>query len=134
MTDQMDVDSKIHTSLGLPMSSSSEKLLKELDLNALKDYMELKCKQGLWLPRLDIDDSQNLIDAVVYSLMKELETTKMKNSFISRLEAMIVVDRLDEDELVKWKAMVRDGVEKEDWTALIVHRTYIWIIQRVDDV
>ena len=126
MTDQMDVDSNIHTTSGLPMSSSSEKLLKELDLNALKQHMKNECELGYWEHRPDrLQGSKWLIHGVVYNLMMELEATNMKNSFISRLDAMIVVDRLDEDELVKWNAMVRDGVEKEDWTALIVHRTYI---------
>jgi hypothetical protein len=61
-----------------------------------------------------------LISDVLIHLVRELDKSNMKDSF-NRF------NRLDDDGLTEWKAGVRDGVEKNDWTALIVHRAYIWI-------
>ena len=128
--DQMDVDSDIHTTSSLPLSSSFEaKLLKELDLIALNDCMKTTCEDEVWQYHINLGtgSTRAIIRDVLEKLLKEL-AANMRISFVSPLEAKTIANSLDDDELKQWKAMVRDGVEKDDWSALIVHRTYIWII------
>ncbi len=141
MTDKMDVDITPSSSGGISASSSSsEKLdLSELDLNAFNDHMKTLCERRFWLNCIELADGdadgwQGLIADVLTNLMEALEGTNMKDRFINREDARAFVLRLDDDGLKRWKAGVRDGVEKNDWTALIVHRTYIWITRRLDHV
>jgi hypothetical protein len=138
MTDQMEVDSDILTSSssgGISASSSLD--ITELDLGGLNNRMETFCKGGLWRTRIEIagdDAGSMLISDVLTRLVHELGATNMKSSFISSSDAYAMVGRLDDDKLKEWKAGVQDGVERNDWTALIVHRMYIWITRQLDHV
>ena len=76
-----------------------------------------------------------LISTVLVILTAELAASKMKDTFIASLThsgAKVILNGLDDKGLEELKAGVRDGVEKNDWSALIVHRTYIWIIGWLD--
>ena len=143
MTDQMDVDIPTSSSSGgiSASSSSSEKLdITELDLETLNNRMKTFCEDELWRTRINmaIGDASSrwrtLISNVLSRLMRELEATNMKDSFINSSDANAIVERLDDDGLQGWKAGVRDGVEKNDWTTLIWNRTHICITRRLDHV
>ena len=64
-------------------------------------------------------------------LAEELAASKMKDTFIASLTHSgidVIVNGSDNKGLEELKAGVRDGVEKNDWSALIAYRAYIWII------
>jgi hypothetical protein len=142
MTDKMEVDNvevvpASSSGTVSASSSSSEKLdLTELGLDELNDKMERRCR-FYHIEQAEADPSlwQLLISSVLVILAEELATSKMKDSFIASLShsgADDIVNGLDNKGLEELKAGVRDGMENNDWSALIAHRTYIWIIGWLD--
>jgi hypothetical protein len=142
MTDKMEVDNMEvvpASSSGTvsASSSSSEKLdLTELGLDELNGKMKHGCR-GFSIEMAEADTSlwPWLISNVLVILAEELAASKMKDTFIASLThsgADVIVNGLDDKGLEELKAGVRDGVEKNDWSALIAHRTYIWIIGCLD--
>jgi len=129
MTDKMDVDLE-----SISPSSSFEKLdTAKLDLDALNESMKKQCNNQAWdlrIERTEHDASlwRSLISGVVMSLTIALATTDAKSSVIAEptsTGAEAIVDSFNEKELGEWKIGVQRGVETNDWTGLITHRTYI---------
>jgi hypothetical protein len=68
-----------------------------------------------------------VLDVLAY-LAEQFEATDMKDTVIARpnpKRAADIVNGFNEDELEQWKAGVRNGVENNDWTDLIMHRTCV---------
>jgi hypothetical protein len=135
MTDQMEVDIPTPAiSGGLSPSSSFEKLdLAKIDLDELNESMKNRCNKQGWGLRIewakhDASQWQELILNVFTSLMKALMATDAKSSVIAEptfTDAEVFVAGFNEKEFEEWKVGVRRGVETNDWTDLMMHRTYI---------
>lgn len=126
----MDVDNPEPISA----SSSFEKLdTSKLDLDALNKSMKNRCNTQAWELRIEMAKQDaslwhGLISDVVMSLTSALAATDAKSSVIMEQTitgAQAVVNSFNEQELREWQIGVRRGVEMNDWTGLITHRTYI---------
>ena len=140
MTEQMDVDvptsfaaCMITSSESLSTASSLEKLDPELHLEPLNDKMRDRCRSEFWRVRLEATEDDHtlwhpLISSVLMYLTRALAATDAKSSFIAAqnsTDAEAIVQGFNKKELGEWKVGVRRGVETNDWTSLITHRTYI---------
>ena len=74
-----------------------------------------------------------LITDVLCDILNELGKIDMKDSFINSLNAEPITNGLNNEELEGLKLVVLTGVERNDWTALVQHREYIWFTRLVDD-
>ena len=124
---------------GLSPSSSFEKLeLGKFDLNALNVAMKGRCERMRSYTSLKNIESEGnleveadwhaLLCAILMQLTCALSRTNLKSSIIvpPNLDAAEgIVKSFTEDELEEWKVGVRSGLIKNDWAALITHRTYI---------
>ena len=99
--DQMEVDTE-QLSRSMTFSCSSD-ILGKLNLDVLNNNMIALSEKNYWRNRLDVYERIDLI--------------------LSLFDVLVQLGR----ELEGLKATVRECAEKNDWTALIVHRTYIWI-------
>jgi hypothetical protein len=138
MTDKMEVDNmEVVPGTVSASSSSSEKLdLTELGLDELNGKMKDGCC-GFRFEMAEADTSlwPWLISNILVILVEELAASKMKDTFIASLThsgANVIVNSLDDKGLEELKAGVQDGVENNDWSTLIAHCTYIWIIGWLD--
>jgi hypothetical protein len=69
---------------------------------------------------------QGLLADVLTFITIELAVTDMKDSVITSpnvKHARDIVKGFNKDELEQWEAGVQNGVENNDWTLLITHRT-----------
>src|SRR5882762_7438970 len=132
MTDKMDVDAS--GSETISASSSFEKLdTAKLDMDALNQSMQNHCDYRGWDLRIDRAEHnanvwQPLISDVLVCLTATLVATDAKSSFIAEPNdtgAKVIVEGFNEKELEVWKVGVQRGVEMNDWSGLITHRTYI---------
>jgi hypothetical protein len=132
MTDKMDVDAS--GSETISPSSSFEKLdTAKLDLDALNQSMQNHCNSRAWDLRIERAEHnatvwQPLISDVLVCLTATLVATDAKSSFIAEPNdtgAKVIVEGFNEKELEEWKVGVQRGVEMNDWSGLITHRTYI---------
>jgi hypothetical protein len=137
---QMDVDPSSSSKRPAPFplaSSSAEKrakiLLPDAQLIELSTKMKHKADRKKWqmmVKEAEADDSlwwDINLDVLIY-LVQELASTSMKHSVIASPNAERandIVKSFNEDELEQWKVGVRNGIERNDWTDLLVHRTYI---------
>jgi hypothetical protein len=149
LMNQMDVDPPIslpssrpkRPAASPPASSSADKrakiLLPDAQLTTLNDEMKKGSHGQMWQLRLQSAENDEsmlrvLLRDVLWYLTRELASTNMKGSVIVNLtleRANDIVRSFNEDELEQWKVGVRNGVEKNDWIDLIVHRTYIRTIR-----
>ena len=141
MDDKMDVDSEMdmHASTNFehispPPPSSSSGILDD-DKDKLNNHMKAICKRCYWRNLMDdaqasdaSKDFERVFSIILSELLGNIEDAKMKNNLIEISEVCDFVRRLDSDHgLGKWKATLQDCMEKNDWTALILHRTFIWV-------
>ena len=98
-SDQMKVDTDIPTSnSGSIYASSSSNILKKIDENSLNDHMNTLCEACYWRYRLVPDIVKGTLSDILREVLEFILST-----------------------------MVQECMKNEDWKALIVHRTYIWI-------
>jgi len=141
LMDQMDVDtttppssSSKRSPTSCPTSSSSAEkraklILPEPQLISLNHRM--KRRSDVWqvfVNKAEYDESRwrDLLSDVLMCLTKELASTDMKGSVIvsPNLDgADEFVNRFEKEVFEEWKVGVREGVENNDWTRLIAHRT-----------
>jgi hypothetical protein len=139
---QMDVDpptsppsSSSKRPAAFPLASSSAEkrakiLLPDAQLIELSAKMKHNADRKKWqmfVKEAEADDSlwwDILLDVFMY-LVQELASTSMKHSVIAPERANDIVKSFNEDELEQWRVGVRNGVERNDWTGLLVHCTYI---------
>jgi hypothetical protein len=113
------------------MKKRAKIILPQAQLTAFNSKMTRHSSTQVWQYRIEKardDDSlwRYLLSDVLMFLTRELAATDMKSSVIAspNLErADDIVKGFNKDELEQWKAGVQNGVEKNDWTDLIVHRT-----------
>jgi hypothetical protein len=127
----MDVDVTTSSEC-LATSSSFERLdLAELDLEPLNDKMRDRCRLSWWRARIEMTEDdpsfwQPVFCEVLLYLMSALQTTDAKSSVIATpIDTEAIVKSFNEKESGEWEVGVRHGVETNDWTSLITHRTYI---------
>lgn len=82
----------------------------------------------VFVNKAEYDESRwrDLLSDVLMCLTKELASTDMKGSVIVPLTphgAHEFVNRFKKEVFEEWKVGVREGVENNDWTRLIAHRT-----------
>ena len=118
-------------------SSSSKKLdITELESGQLISKMKHRCR-GFRIEMGEADTEQwwwYISNAFVH-LAEELAASNIKDSFITSLshsDADVIVEGFNDKELEEMKDGVRNGLEKGDWSALIAHCTYIWIMGWLD--
>jgi hypothetical protein len=141
----MDVDpptsprsSSSKRSAAFPLASSSaEKRAKILlphaqliELSAKMKHKSDRMKWQIFVKEAEADDSLwwDIHLDVLMHLTEALASTSMKHSVIASPNperANDIVKSFNEDELEQWKVGVRNGVDRNDWTDLLVHRTYI---------
>ena len=130
--DQMDVDVP-----SISASSSLEKLdPAELDLDGLNDCMKERCRISTWQYRVRLAEGdtsmwQQLFVEVLKCLTRALAATDAIIATPSDDSADDIVKGFNKDEVEEWKAGVWRGVETDDWSGLITHRTYIsdyWMV------
>lgn len=123
----------------LSPSSSFEKLeLAKLDLNALNTTMKDRCNRTRLHVLLKNAESEGnaeseadwhpLLCFTLVQLTYALSGTNLRSSIIAPPnldDAEGIVNGFTEDQLEEWKDGVRSGLTKDDWVALITHRTYI---------
>jgi hypothetical protein len=68
----------------------------------------------LWQTAED-DDLRRQIKNVFLALTSLLEETVMKNNIVTTQAAREMVNSFSKDELERWKAVVKNCVEKKDW-------------------
>ena len=130
----MDVDpprSPIKRSASPLASSSSTKrtktLLSDTQLAALVNNMKTTSESLLWR-EIANDDPWKLSPLVLMLLTSELACTNMGETVISIPNlhgAIALLKTFTQNELDQWKNGMRNGVENDDWTDLIMHRKYI---------
>ena len=130
----MDVDpprSPIKRSASPLASSSSTKrtktLLSDTQLAALVNNMKTTSESLLWR-EIANDDPWKLSPLVLMLLTSELACTNMGETVISIPNlhgALALLKTFTQNELDQWKNGMRNGVENDDWTDLIMHRKYI---------
>ena len=130
----MDVDpprSPIKRSASPLASSSSTKrtktLLSDTQLAALVNNMKTTSESLLWR-EIANDDPWKLSPLVLMLLTSELACTNMGETVISIPNlhgALALLKTVTQNELDQWKNGMRNGVENDDWTDLIMHHKYI---------
>ena len=93
--------------------------------------MKRRSDRMLWptiINKAEYDESwwRDLLWDVLMYLTEELASTDMKGSVIvsPNLDgADEFVNRFEKEVFEEWKVGVREGVENNDWTRLIAHRT-----------
>lgn len=127
-SDQMKVDTDIPTSnSGSIYASSSSNILKKIDENSLNDHMNTLCEACYWRYRLVPDIVKGTLSDILREVLEFISATEVKNSFIKISEMDKMLGSLDNNGLEELSTMVQECMKNEDWKALIVHRTYIWI-------
>jgi hypothetical protein len=116
-------------------SSSAEKrpriVLPDAQLTELSDNMKRNRKRwNILIKAAETDDSLwwHIYSDVLSHLTQELASTDMKRDVIASPNpqgANNILMSFNEDELEQWKVGVLNGVEKDDWIDLILHRMYI---------
>jgi len=69
---------------------------------------------------------------ILMNLIEQLRATDMESVVIPQpnlQEAQNLFESFTEEELEKWNHGVESGVEKGDWSSLLVHRAYIFYYQ-----
>jgi hypothetical protein len=138
MDSNLPTTSKRHASTSPPAASAmnfkrARINLSEDQLNSLKVNMGKVSAMGMWRFRIKNaeDDSEwrGLLSDVLLFITRELADTDVVIDRPAIDQAPDIVASFNEDELEEWKAAVRNGVEKGDWTDLIEHRmNFLWII------
>jgi hypothetical protein len=131
MADDHPMDVDIPSSGGLSASSSSSSTLDITGVNLDTLNVNMKIYSKVWSKLIDEATDEEWI--VVFShvlgeLVSELTKTELKNDIIaapSSSEKFDIVRGFNEKEVEQWKVGVRNGVENDDWSTLIMHRTYI---------
>jgi hypothetical protein len=142
--DQMDVDTPTtppssgskRSPTSCPTSSSAEKraklILPEPQLTPLNDKMKRRSDRMQWqllVNKAEYDESMwlDLLSTVLIHLTGALASTNMKGSVIASWQnfdgAEEFVKCFNNEVFEEWKVGVREGVENNDWTRLIAHRT-----------
>ena len=121
------------TSASPPGSSSAQKRPKYdiCQQTAFIDKMKKLSSKQMWPLRMQVaeDDNsawQDVFSDVLGLLTGILATTNVKNSVIALTteQAEQIVKNFNTEEMKEWKEGVQKGVEKNDWTDLVSHRTY----------
>ncbi|KAF8512928.1 hypothetical protein BU17DRAFT_95797 [Hysterangium stoloniferum] len=121
----MDVDTP--SSGGLSASSSSSMLdLAGVDLDALNIKMKLYSESFVWSRFAEANHAQWILlcAQVLECLLSEVAKTELKSSVIAPPgleESCNILRRLETEELEQWNIGMRNGVEKNDWSSLIMH-------------
>ena len=66
---------------------------------------------------------------ILMELIWQLRATDMEGFVIPHptlREARNLFESFNEEQLVQWKDGVENGIEKDDWSILLVHRAYIF--------
>ena len=123
--DQMEVDTE-QLSRSMTFSCSSD-ILGKLNLDVLNNNMIALSEKNYWRDRLDVYERIDLILLLFDVLVQLGRESEAACGIVEISDIFAMLERLGDDELKGLKATVRECAEKNDWTALIVHRTYIWI-------
>jgi hypothetical protein len=116
-----------------PASPPPEKRAKILLPHAELIELSAKMPRKMWqilVKEAEADDSLwwEIHSDVLMYLTEALASTSMKHSVIASPNpecAKDIAKSFNEDELEQWKVGVWNGVDRNDWTDLLVHRTYI---------
>ena len=84
-------------------------------------------EKNYWRDRLDVYERIDLILLLFDILVQLGRESEAACGIVEISDIFAMLERLGDDELKGLKATVRECAEKNDWTALIVHCTYIWI-------
>lgn len=127
LSDEMEVDTEQQNSGSMSASSSSD-ILGKINLDALNNNLTAFSKNNYWRDRLDANECRPFSHLILYEiLVKLLWESGEVDGMIKESDIFVMLQRLGDGELEDLKATVRECAEENDWKALIVHRTYIWI-------
>jgi len=124
-----------------PPSSLPEKRarvpLPDAQLDALRSHMKHMSDLMNWRTRVKEAEEAKDNDVIwwqthshiLMELIWQLRATDMEGFVIPHptlREARNLFESFNEEQLVQWKDGVENGIEKDDWSILLVHRAYIF--------